>query len=447
MAAPPKLSAPTTAAEVDASTAPARRHRVRGRRGSAAPACTAGLCWAAVVVCAQPAWAHPQAAEGPTFEPGECVTVLDKSSVTGMHIAYSLPFDDTEIGFADIPLPDAKTHQFFAFMGAVHPADLFFALYPTAPSATDPILIPDWISVDDVQRSAQASPAAQGVSFSESDVPEAGVLENLEALRGLWTPITQAAARVPITLEQASRGAHWTVSDVAPGIYTVAGYIFSPPYNGWKIRPGLVKVIEGGRDLPAAVVDPINEILFERQGRRVGLCLSTPPNSRLRGDSRIEGRANEAWTPWLMEREVASGRIELCFHDPRPAITGSIRLRFEIQSPDGAVATFYSPDTLTALEGGGACAAGRAVCCDFPGAEASSPAHGAQAGSAAVAEAPGASAFARQSDAGNPASGSTGCTMRDPSTPSHAGALQTLTAAAGLWLLCRRLPRTRRLRR
>jgi len=316
-------------------------------------------------VCATPiAAAHPQAAEGPTFEVGECVTVVDKRAAHELAIPYTLPFDDTEIGFADIPLPDAKTHQFFAFRGAVHPAALFYEVWPFD-SAREPALIPDWVTVDDVQRSAAASSSAQGVTFSEADVPADGVLENIPELSGVWSLISGFQARVPITIEQAMMGAHWDLRSVPSGLYTVAGYVFSPPYNGWRIRPGLVKIVEDGGDLPAAVIEPVNELVFPYQGRRVRACLDTPAGTKLATYFRVEGRAGAAWLPWLAEREVATGELDLCFNNPDPDVTGDIRLRFDLTAPEGATASFVSPDKLTALSGQGRCVASESICCDL----------------------------------------------------------------------------------
>ena len=74
--------------------------------------------------------------------------------------------------------------------------------------------------------------------FSEADVPSDSVLENDARLSGLWWPITGAGARVPITMAQAQKGVTWDITAIPAGLYTVAGYVFSPPYNGWSIRPG-----------------------------------------------------------------------------------------------------------------------------------------------------------------------------------------------------------------
>jgi hypothetical protein len=378
-------------------------------------------------VYAEPAAAHPQAAEGPSFEVSECVTVVDKSAVLGLHIPYTLPFDDTEIGFADIPLPDAKTHQFFAFRGAVHSNALFYEVWPFD-LARDPTLIPDWVTVDDVRRSAEASSSAEGVTSSQVDVPATGVLENIAELSGAWSPITGYQARVPITMEQARMGAHWDILSVPPGLYTVAGYVFSPPYNGWKIRPGLVKIVEGGSDFPAAVIEPVNEFVFPHQGRRVRACLDTPAGTRLAAYFRVEAQAGATWLPWLAEREVATGALELCFNNPNSDVTGDIRLRFDLTAPDGATGSFVTPDKLTALSGSGRCVATESICCDFAGA----PAADAPVAGAAAMPMPVASG-----DGAGPSSG--GCAISAPASDPSA-----LMLVLALWLSRRRVSRNDR---
>ena len=49
---------------------------------------------------------------------------------------------------------------------------------------------------------------------------------------------------------------------------------------------------------------------------------------------------------------LATGPIDLCFVDPQPQLTGSVRLRFDLVAPDGTARSFYSPDTITTLPPG-----------------------------------------------------------------------------------------------
>src|SRR5262249_45624709 len=134
---------------------------------------------------------------------------------------------------------------------------------------------------DDVMRAALASGDVAGAMFSASDIPGDAILVQDAALSGSFVRITAYAARLPITLKQAMTAVHWDLSQVAPGAYTIAAYIFSPPYNGWAIRPGLVKLTDAQHDVPAAVIDPVNDFVFSYQGRKVSACIDAPSGTRL----------------------------------------------------------------------------------------------------------------------------------------------------------------------
>jgi hypothetical protein len=146
----------------------------------------------------------------------------------------------------------------------------------------------------------------------------------------------------------------------------LAGYIFSPPYNGWAVRPGLVAIVAGGERLPAAVIEPVHETVFGYEGRRVRACVHAPDGTTLRAYMRVQERPELGWLPWIEERALEGDRLELCFRSPRAELSGSVRLRFDLQAPDGGATTVYSPDTLTSLPGAGTCTPSDTICCDAP---------------------------------------------------------------------------------
>jgi hypothetical protein len=133
------------------------------------------------------------------------------------------------------------------------------------------------------------------------------------------------------------------------------------------MRDGIVKVTRAGHDAPAAVVESIAGPLFSYEGRRVRLCVSAPAGSTLRGELSLEGSG--VWEPWLEPQPIEavepnhSKPLELCFHSPSATLSGSVRLRFVLESPVGEQATIYSPDTLTALPGTGECVEDETQCC------------------------------------------------------------------------------------
>jgi hypothetical protein len=320
----------------------------------------------AIVRCLQPmaAFAHAAPAYPPEFEPGPCVLVVDKDEQPIVKLGYRVPVDDTQLTLGDITLPDALTHQFFAFRGSV----LFEGFMPELrtfekddPSA---VVFPLWISPNDVAR-AQASSDKDMLGYDLSAIGEQQMLETQDELVGRWERVTGDDHRVPITGDQALSGLQWNVRVVEPGLYTVAGYIFSPPYNGWEIRSGLVSIVDHDRHPPAAVVSRVQESLFEGQGRRVRTCLYAPEGTRMRSSMMVQEREDLGWMAWGEEMSVESGMVEQCFLPPQ-GLTGSVRMRVELIAPDGSVAVFYSPDVVTMIPGSLPCTESDSICCEAP---------------------------------------------------------------------------------
>jgi hypothetical protein len=323
----------------------------------------ASACWLACATDA-PARAHEAPAEPPQFFADDCITVVDSDEQGALDIAYAVAFDDTVLTQGDIPVDDAKTHQFFAFRGMLFPQGFGHELFAFDPELPDAITLPLWITSDDVKRAAQANGAGSGTTFSESDVPADTLLEKHPRLQGRWLRVTADDARVPITIAQSLHGVHWELAGVPPGLYTVAGYIFSPPYNGWAVRPGLVAIVAGGEPVLAAVLEPVHETVFAYEGRRVRACVLAPEGTTLRVYVRVQERPELGWLPWKGERPLQAGRLELCIRNPRGDVSGSVRLRFDLQAPDGSATTVYSPDTFTALAGAGTCTPSETICCE-----------------------------------------------------------------------------------
>lgn len=295
------------------------------------------------------------------FDPGPCVQVVDKATQPSAQISYRVSMDDTLLTLGDIPLPDALTHQFFALRGTV----LFEGFAPELrtfdPSAPDAVVLPLWISQRDVTR-AQDSSNTHTLGYDFSPITPEDVLDTKRTMTGRWLRITSDDRRVPISSDQALAGVKWNVSDVEPGLYTIAAYIFSPPYNGWEVREGLISVVDSGHETPAAVVGRIQESLFAGQGRKVSTCLDVPAGTRMRSYLRFEEREDLDWMEWDEDRPVESGSVEQCLHPPE-GLTGTVRLRVDLTAPDGSTTAFYSPDTLSLIEGSLPCRDSISICC------------------------------------------------------------------------------------
>ncbi|HET8936371.1 MAG TPA: hypothetical protein VFN67_23165 [Polyangiales bacterium] len=312
-----------------------------------------------------PAAAHPAAAESPTFLDAPCVVVADKREQAYLDIEYSVMMDDTVITPGDIPVSDAKTHQFFALTGSIYQVGIDDIYIPFTDTAGQGQVFPLWITHNDVQRAAAAVEMASGVSPAQTDLPPARVLETRADFSGNWLRITQDDARRPITSAQALLPVRWQLADVPAGVYTVTGYVFSPPYNAWAARPGVVKIIDAEHNPAAGAMSPVNEVVFAYQGRRVKGCLDVPDDTKLDAYYFVEEKPELGWLPWVQDKPVQTGDQELCFHLDRADIVGSIRMRWDLRPPDGDVTSLRSRDTFTWLPGSGECTPSDTHCCDF----------------------------------------------------------------------------------
>lgn len=372
-----------------------------------------------------PARAHPAAAESPTFLDAPCVVVADKRAQGHLDISYSVWMDDTAIEAGDIPVSDAKTHQFFALAGTIYTIGVDDLYVPFTDLEGRGVVYPLWITHKDVQRSAAAVELATGVTADQTDLPPARVLETRPDLEGSWLRITADDARRPITASQALHPVRWMLADVPAGVYTVAGYVFSPPYNAWAPRPGVVKVIDAAHNPAAGALERVNEVVFAYQGRRVKGCVDVPDDTKLDAYYFVEEKPDLGWISWVQDKAVQTGDHELCFHVDRTDIAGSIRVRWDLRAADGSVTTLRTKDTFTWLQGSGACQESETHCCDFARTtdRADAGAAGARGEGGAAADAAG--------PTNTPAAESGGCAIATPRAARAKVAWLVLVAIVG----------------
>jgi len=308
--------------------------------------------------------AHPAAAAPPEFPVSDCVTTLDRAQYDTFALSYVVPTDDTVLTEGDIPLRDAKSHQFFAFRGQVAALGSSHVYRPFAPDAVSVAPLPLWITEGDVQRAAAASAQLLGIATA-AELPLDQMLETHAALADQWLRMTPDDGRLPILARQTLVPVRWGLSDVPAGVYTVAGYIFSPPYNGWAVRPGVLKIKDAQHDPPAGEIAALSETVFSQQGRKLTACLDVPDGSTLDGDYRVEEQPERGWQSWLRGRPIRSGELSLCFHTSRRDVSGNLRLRLTLLAPDGSRTALHSHDTITWLQGQGPCLESRTQCCAF----------------------------------------------------------------------------------
>lgn len=315
--------------------------------------------WLGVCLAAAPARAHEGPAEPPTFDEPDCITVVDKRETTRVEIGYSVGFDDVLPEDGHIRISDSKTHQFFAFRGAIVPLLPDYELRPVYSVVSAPLRMPLWIDLDDLARAEAANLPTIAPNFHAADIGD-DVLHARTDLALFWLPISP---RVPITMEQAMRGVSWDVTDVLPGVYQVVGFTFSPPYNAWEPREGFIRIIDAEIDVPAVTVETVDSSLFEGQGRRVTGCVSAAEGSTLQAWYSEEGSAEPDWKLFASDVPVVGGRYDLCFRAP-PGVAAVARVRVGVTGPTGAESVAYAADRVVLIGTPAGCVESASVCCD-----------------------------------------------------------------------------------
>ena len=310
--------------------------------------------------------AHPGPGAPPEFVLGDCITSVDAQQSDAIAFDYNVGYDDVTFGLGEIQLPDSKTHQFFALSGAVVRDTVRggYQLFPFDADVEQGLPLPLWLDRDDVERAAAAAGPIDMTNFTAAQVAELDVLAARPELAPYLHPLGDKTTRVPISEEQARMGVRWDLSSVPAGVYTLAGYVFSPPFNDWAPRPGLIAVVQGATAVPAAVIEPIDAFVYAGQGRRVRGCVAAPAGSSLRAWVRAEDQPDTSWEPWLDDVAITGDRFELCWPNLAPGRAGLLRVRVEVTAPDGQRSAAYSPDTLLAVATPAACTESANACCE-----------------------------------------------------------------------------------
>ena len=381
-----------------------------------------GLCW-----IASSARAHPSPAEPPAFFPADCIIVVDKQAQASWHLDYAVLADDTAPEVDHVSLPDSKTHQFFAIGGTLFERATRHELVLFDDEDGLVRMMPVWLSADDVMRTAAGVKPEDMTGFAAAQVAPHDILENDPLLSGAVRPLVGGTARVPITADQATAGVDWQLGDVPAGVYQIAAYIFSPPYNGWAVRPGLIKVVDGalGAEAPAAVMlEPISGRVFAGQGRRVRGCVDAPEGSTLEVSKRAQAQVAGAFMPWIAQ-PARNGPFELCLANE--GVSDALELRVEVRTPAGALAATRSSDAISLFRNTAVCVESELLCCP-----AGSGADAGMARDAAMPTTPtqpGAADGGRLSDAAAPRAD--GATNEQAGVPTRAPAADNAATSSG----------------
>ena len=324
--------------------------------------CAAGALFAAACLTASGVQAHPVPALSPDFGSPECITVVDKRTTPMVALDYVNGFDDVAEEPDHIPVPEQKTHQFFAFRGQVSGSDPEYFYWPFDPMLAPRARMPIWIDQGDLQECAAKNTPMIAPDFSPEKIG-GETLTDRPDMMNQWLNVRQM--RVPITERQALLGLNWPLADVPAGVYQVVGYIYSPPYNAWEARPGVIKVIDGTRDVPAITVNSVDAMLFEGQGRKVTGCVNAKAGSEVKAYYRETATPGAAWTMWGSQTIDDSGKYELCYRSPMPGYSGIVEVQVVATSPEGEQTAAYAPDQLVIVPSSAKCTPSTKFCCDM----------------------------------------------------------------------------------
>ncbi len=257
-----------------------------------------------------------------------CLTIVDRGASSVLHIYYAIPREDTEVTADEVE--DSRRHQFVAFCRQESPQ----------------LPLPDWLSRNDVEAAA-----AKGLLDPANIVP-AEVLEE-SAWADCFARINADADRRPITFAAATAGVAWDTAALAPGVYTVSGYTWHPPFNVWSPRPGVVKIVDALKatdDPPAAAVSNAETIIHRDEVATIAGCVDALPGSTISAAWAPVGPPDEqAWTMFASDAPVDGDSFSIEFAPPLAIVGDAANIRVEVAAPNGKSYVAYLRDPLTVL--------------------------------------------------------------------------------------------------
>lgn len=265
----------------------------------------------------------------PVIHIGEqCLTRVDRSVASTVHLDYTIPMPDTCLG--DDELPDSRTHQFVALCRTPEPGEV----------------LPQWLAHADVDRAAAID------QLPEPPPGPQDVLDLATAWQGCQHRIVADDARRTIDCAAALAGIDWDTATVPAGGWVVQGYTFDPPVNLWRPRHGVVRLVDGGGDDPPAVaLEPHALQLGSENGLTLHACADAVPGSIVRASwSRLDP---VAWTEIGAGPLGEGGISSFDFVPPADIDPGGTVVRFavEVEDPSGRRFRYVSPDDVVIVPG------------------------------------------------------------------------------------------------
>ncbi len=273
----------------------------------------------APIVALGVAWIPSLASAGNTVHPrtpvqwpdAECMQTVERSSDPRFEFSYEIPAEDLNVTADE--LEDSRRHQFVAF-----------CQHWERESG-----LPGYLSEADRMRAVAAG-------LETADLEEGDVLESDAQWSGdCWVRVTPDEARRPISFEAASEPVVWDTTDVAAGVYRIAGYTWEPPLNLWSAAPWAVRVVDDlEQDVgPAAVLGPLPIGIAHDEALSLDVCLHAPLGSRVELAWALKQPAPRFE---VLETAVYDGRtLELELVPPEPSFGESILVAVTVEDPSG----------------------------------------------------------------------------------------------------------------
>jgi hypothetical protein len=270
----------------------------------------------------------------PVFQLEQCLSIVDRTAESTFVVEFSIPVEDDELTADE--LDDSRRFQFFAQCRDTH------QLVET---------LPNWITVDDAQRSLDAG-------LIENLPADGDILESEPTWSGCMLAINGADSRIPITCEATEGGTTWDASRVEAGNYVLRGYTFEPALNRWAYRRGVVQVHDGEPLPVVSLMTPAvpDRQAFEGDGPLIEGCMGGPAGTTvtLQWARLIDLGEDEPsdWTTFAM-LDATDGDFSVKFEPPAAAVNQAIVFRGEAVAPSGERWTGYAVGSVVVFPGDG----------------------------------------------------------------------------------------------
>jgi len=262
------------------------------------------------------------------WEDVPCLTLHDRSAEPTVHLPYTIPKEDLEVGPDEVA--DSRRHQFFAFCRPHHPQDF----------------LPSWVTQADVD-DALAIPELVTGEVTADDVLE---------LNPRWSDcffrINADDERRPISFEMAAEGVTWDLAATPDGVYTLYGYTYEPEFNIWSLRPGVFKLYDGDPHAvgPALAITTGELTPYRDEEVMVEGCAHALPGSTYTVFWALtpEPYVEPDWVEYLDE-ELPGEEFAFGFTPPEEMWGQSGMMRIDVTDPEGRTYTAYQADPMLVI--------------------------------------------------------------------------------------------------